>query len=54
MEAETQTKSTPPPDKIKFPELPRYVTDEVAAMVRREEQRQKQPRKMSPGEMMDR
>ena len=45
-------KSTPPPDKIKFPELPRYVTDEVAAMVRREEQRQKQPRKMSPGESM--
>ena len=46
-------KSTPPPDKIKFPELPRYVTDEVAAMVRREEQRQEQPRKMSPEESME-
>jgi hypothetical protein len=33
-------KSTPAPDEVTFPELPRYVTDDVALMVEREERKQ--------------
>jgi hypothetical protein len=33
-------KPLPPADKIKFPEVPRYVSDEVSKMVLREEYRQ--------------
>lgn len=35
------SKSTPTPDEIKFPEPPRYVTDDVATMVAREERKQR-------------
>jgi hypothetical protein len=44
-------KSTPPPDQIKFPEVPRYVTEEVAEMVRREQKKQAELHPKSPLEI---
>ena len=44
-------KSTPPPDQIKFPEVPRYVTEEVAEMVRREQKKQDELHPKNPLEI---